>query len=117
MVPIAQVKIGLETYIQQEILSKTGGLPRWGVGALMGIVFKKSDSIIAQLRNNKFVKALGIIDEQGNVDVDLIYSELKKQAVKEDAVIDLNVMGAPLGTLKLTAADVDALHQAIRNAG
>jgi len=117
MVPITQVKAGLETYIQQEILTKTEGLPRWGVGAMLGIAFKKSESIIAQLRQNKFIQAMGLIDEQGNIDVDLIYNELKKQAVKTDATIDLKIMDVPLGTIKLTSADVDALYQAIRAAG
>ena len=115
MVPIAQVKAGLETFVQQEILDKTAGLPRWGVGAIMGIVFTKSENIITQLRNNRFIQALGIIDEKGNVDIDLIYGELKKQAVKEDAVIDLKIMDVPLGTIKLTLADVDALYKAICN--
>ena len=115
MVSIAQVKIGLETYIQQEILDKTEGLPRWGVGAIMGIIFKKSENIIAQLRTNRFVQALGIIDEQGNVDIDLIYSELKKQAAKGDATIDLKILDLPLGTIKLTLADVETLYKAICN--
>jgi len=117
MVPIAQIKAGLETYIQQEIITKTAGLPRWGVGAMMGIVFKKSENFIALLRNNRFIQAMGLIDEQGNVDIDLIYNEVKKQAVKEDATIDLKIMDVPLGTIKITSADVDALYQAIRAAG
>jgi hypothetical protein len=78
MIPIAQVKAGLETYIQQEILSKTSGLPRWGVGALLGIVFKKSDTLVESIRANKLVKALGLIDESGGVDVETIFGELKK---------------------------------------
>jgi len=117
MVPIAQVKNGLETYIQKEILTKTAGLPRWGVGAMIGIVFKKADNIIALLQKNRFIQAMGLIDEQGNIDIDLIYNELKKQAVKENAIIDLKIMDIPLGVITLTSADVDALYQSIRAAG
>jgi len=117
MIPIAQVKAGLEKYIEREILTKTTGLPRWGVGVMLGIVFKKSDNIIALLKQNRFIQAMGLIDEQGNVDVDLIYNELKKQAANEPATIDLKIMDIPLGVITITSADVDALYQAIRAAG
>jgi len=91
------------------------GLPAWGVGALSALASQKVESVAASITEHPAVKALGLSDGQ-NIDIDTLYKALHEQAKKSDAVIDLNILGLRIGTVKLTAADVDALYREIRNA-
>jgi hypothetical protein len=113
---MAQVKRGLENYLQSEIISKASGLPKWVVGTAIGIAMAKSERVADMLRGSKTLTALGVVDGQGNIDAELVFDELEKQAAGENAVINLDVLGVPLGGLTLGAADVRALRAAVRAA-
>jgi hypothetical protein len=45
------------------------------------------------LAKNPLVKSLGIVDKDGNVDVETIYAELQKQASKKPAKIPIPMIG------------------------
>jgi hypothetical protein len=55
---------------------------------------------------------LGIIDKDGNVDIETIYAELQNQASKTPAIIPIPM----IGEIRLTSEDVDSLYRYIMNA-
>jgi hypothetical protein len=117
MTSITQIKLGLENYVQSEILDKVKGtMPSWLIGAGLGIIFQKSDELVAYLKDNKILNALGIIDAKGDIDIELVFSELKKQASKSDATVNFNVLGLPFGVMTFKLADVEKLYLSIRAA-
>ena len=73
---------------------------------------KKSDSLLNDLTKNPLVKSLGIIDKDGNVDIETIYAELQKQASKTPAIIPIPM----IGEIRLTSEDVESLYRHILNA-
>lgn len=112
MVRINSVAKGLANYIDTEILPKMGGWQRWVVGSAAGIALKWADRLITALADHPLIKAMGIIDSEGLVDLDLIHEEFARQAAKGPAVIDITMNNE----LRLTAEDVEKIYRAIMSA-
>lgn len=113
MVHKSKVLYGIAGYIDDEIVAKlSGSWKAWVVGGLAGIAVSRADGLITQYANNPMVKALGLIDGE-NIDVDAIIAELRKQAQRGSATVDIPM----LGPITFTAADVDSLHRHIMQAG
>ena len=102
---------GISTFIDKEILTKLSGTSKMLMGIGAGVAIKRSENIYEVLKNNSIMKMLGIIDQQGNIDIDILYEELKKQVEKEEIMLDIPV----IGLLKLNAGDVDKLIYYIKN--
>lgn len=102
---------GISKYIDSEIVSKLPGWKKWVLGSGMGMMLSNSSNIYEQLKNNEFIKMLNIIDTNGNVNVDALYKELKKQAQKGSATIEFPMIGA----FMLNEQDVDKLYNFIIN--
>lgn len=110
MVTYNQVVNGMAKYIDQEIINKIQGLPRWGLGAVSGIALSKGTNIFNALKAHPIIKMLEVIDENDMIDIDTIYTEIRKQAEKGSATFD-----APMiGTITLTKDDVDKLYRLIK---
>lgn len=112
MVKVSAVSRGIVNFIDEEILPKMQGWQKWAFGTVAGVMAKKSDSLLNDLAKNPLVKSLGIIDKDGNVDIETIYAELQKQASKTPATIPIPM----IGEIRLTSEDVDSLYRYIKNA-
>lgn len=106
MVTLAQVQAGVEKYLETEILSKIPGWQKWVLGAAAARMLSRSGEIFNTLKNNPVVSAMGVIDEQDQIDIDAIYREFAAQAQRGAVTFDVPLVGA----LTLTAADVDKLY-------
>lgn len=104
-----KVMSGLSKFIDTEIVNKVPGWKKWLVGSAMGIMLSNSSSIFEQLNKNSFIKTLNLIDDLGNINVDELYKELKKQAQKSNATIELPM----IGSFVLNEQDVDKLYKFI----
>lgn len=111
MVTYEQVITGLSKFIDSEIISQLTGNSKILLGIGAGVALKKSDVLFNNLRNNNAIKMLGIIDEEGHIDIETLYTEAKKQAQKE--VIRLEI--PMVGTLKLNTEDIEKLYSYIKN--
>lgn len=109
MVPYTKVINGITRYIDEEIVNKLTGAQKWIIGTGAGIMLTKATDIFNALKNNVMIKNMGIINENDEVDVELIYKELKKQAQKGAVTIDIPMLGA----LTLNEQDVDKLYNKI----
>lgn len=101
---------GITTYIDKEIIDKINGWQKWVVGSGIGIAMSNSTNVFNELKNNQFIKMLGIINKDDKIDVDKIYKEFKKQAKKSAITFDVPL----IGTITLTEQDVDKLYEYIK---
>lgn len=110
MVTYNQVVNGMTKYIDQEIINKIQGWQRWALGAGAGIMMTKGTNIFNTLKANPIIKMLDVVDENDMIDIDTIYTELRKQAEKGSATFE-----APMiGTITLIKDDVDKLYHLIK---
>lgn len=118
MVNVGQIKRGLANFVDDEILTKIpgGSLKRTLVGTGIGLYLSNLDNVISGLSGNTFVAGLGVIDERGNIDIDRLAEEIKRNMPPEGIKIDLDIMGFHLGDMTLHASDVEALRAHIVNA-
>lgn len=82
------------------------GLSRWVFGALGTGIVLKLDKLAYNVRSNPVVSAMGIIDDNNMVDVDMLYQLIMPQAEKCPAEISL----PGVGTVRITADDVRNLY-------
>lgn len=109
MIAYSKVINGITKYIDDEIVNKLAGLQKWVVGAAAGIMLTKGTEIFNGLKTSPLIKSMGIINGNDEVDVELIYKELKKQAQKGAVTFDIPLLGA----LTLNEQDVDKLYNKI----
>lgn len=112
MVHKSRVMHGIAAYIDEEIVSKmAGSWKSWVIGSAAGIAVSRIDDVLNKLSGNPIVQALGLVDGE-NIDVETIYTELRKQAQKGTATVELPL----IGPITFSAADVDALYRHIKGA-
>lgn len=117
MVNIGQIKRGLASFVDAEILPAipAGTLKRTLIGAGVGLYLANLEKTLSGLSDNALVAALGIIDEAGNVDIDKLAEELKRNMAPEGLKINLDVMGFHLGDMTLHQSDIESLRVHIVN--
>ena len=118
MVNIDQVKRGLANFVDSEILNKIpgGSLKKTLIGTAVGLYLSNFEKLIAGISGNALIAGLGVIDEHGNIDIDRLAEEMKKNIPSEGIRIDLDIMGLHLGDMTLHASDVETLRMHIVNA-
>lgn len=118
MVTIGQIKKGLASFVDAEILPAipAGTLKRTLIGAGVGLYLANLEKALTGLSENALVAALGVVDEHGNVDIDKLAEELKKNMPSEGVKINLDVMGVHLGDMTLHQSDIDTLRHHITSA-
>lgn len=106
MVTIDKGKSGAAQWIDRELPPKMSGLSRWVFGALGAGIVLKLDKLADNVRSNPVVSAMGIIDDNNMVDVEMLYQLIMPQAEKCPAEISL----PGVGTVRITADDVRNLY-------
>lgn len=109
MVTLAQATAGIERYLDTEILAKIPGWQKWVLGAAASRMLSRSGEIFNTLKNNPVVSAMGIIDENDQIDIDAVYREFSAQAQRGVITFDVPFVGP----LTLGAGDVDQLYRYI----
>lgn len=109
MVHKSKVLNGIAAYIDDEIIPKmAGSWKAWVFGSAAGIAVSRADGIISEAANHPAIKALGLIEGE-NIDIDTIYTELRKQAQKGTATVDLPIFGP----ITFNVNDVESLYRHI----
>lgn len=111
MVSIDKIEQGVAAYLDAELMPQLqkNGVERVLVGTAASLMIHRAGAIVEGYKDNKLVKMLGVMDEEGNVDVDTLVGEVKKNIAKEGFVVDIPI----LGTLTFHKEDVDKLHKFI----
>lgn len=109
MVTVSQIQNGAAKYIDDEVLVSMPGWQRWVFGAGAGIAINNFPQIVEKWKNEEIVKMLGVIDKEGNVDINKIYQGVKRQAAKGPISFDIPGMGK----MTLNESDVDKIYKYI----
>lgn len=109
MVSIEQVKQGFARYIDAEFTNKMTGINRWLVGGIAGIAILRAENIYNHLKDMPFIKMLDVVDENGMIDIDIIYNAFLEQARRGEAVIDMPMVGQT----KFNEHDIEMLYRYI----
>ena len=110
MATLAQVKAGAAAYIEQEIIAKIDGWQKWVAGAAVSMALNRADGIFDVLKQNPAIKLLGVIDDSGNIDIEALYTEFKRQAQRGPISFDVPMVGR----LTLNESDVDKIYANIK---
>ena len=110
MVTYTQLINGLSRYIDNEIINKLTGNSKLLLGIGSGIALKKGENIYKLLQENSIIKMLDLIDKDGNIDIETIFEELRKQARKQSIEIDIPI----IGILKLNEEDITKLQTFVK---
>lgn len=111
MVAIDKVEQGVAAYLDSELMPQ---LPKSGfekvlAGTAISLVIRRSRNILEGYKNNKTIQMLKLMDENGNVDVDVLAEELKKNIPQEGVKVEVPLIGA----LTFRKEDVDKLYEYI----
>lgn len=111
MIPIKTIEKGVASYLDNELMSKlpATGLERVLIGTAISLGIRRSEQTILGLKDNKVIQTLGIMDTEGNVDVDVVAEELKKNIPNDGVKVDVPMIGG----LTFHKSDVDKLYQYI----
>lgn len=111
MVSIDKIEKGIAHYLDGELMPQfeSSGWEKVLVGTAASLMIRKSGAIIAGYKDHKWVKMLGIMDDKGNVDVEALATELKKNIPKEGFKVDIPI----IGVMTFHKNDVDKLHEYI----
>lgn len=111
MVTMKQIEQGVAAYLDTELMPQlpSTGLEKVLAGTAISLFIRRSGTILDGYKNNKTVQMLGIMDAEGNVDVDLLASELKKNIPDEGVKVEVPM----IGSMTFHKEDVNKLHEYI----
>lgn len=113
MVTLEQVEMGVTSYLDHELMPSLGNensLQKVLIGTGIGLLLKKNFSKIEEMSQQPFIAAMGIFDENGNIDLDTLKEEVKKNIPKETGLqIDIPMVG----TLTFRANDIEKVCEYI----
>ncbi len=111
MVTYNQVITGITTYIDTEILPQITGFKKLALGVGSGIALKKADNVYKMIKDNKIIHALDLMDNNGNINIELLKDELLEKMGEEKYPIDIPM----IGTLKINKNDINKIYDLILN--
>ena len=114
---IGQIQRGLVAFIDAEIAPKLSGVTRIMIAAGGGILASKLPVLLANPSVSGIAGTLQLVNADGEVDIETLYSEVKKAVQQTGSVtVDIPVpFSAPL-SMTFRDSDIDRLYQHIKQA-
>lgn len=112
MVSIDKIQRGLAKYLDAELFPKMQGKDRWIMTSAATLYLAKLPDIIKTFAENPAVKILGIISEDGNIDLDSLIASIRPAA--KQAPLQITIPFG--GTLSFSEADIDIITRYIAQA-
>lgn len=111
MVTIDKIEQGVAAYLDGELMPKlpSSGIEKVLAGTALSLAIRRSGKMLDGLKSNKMIQMLGVMDTEGNVDIDVLAQELKKNMPTEGVKVDVPV----IGVLTFHKEDVDRLYEYI----
>lgn len=110
MVNADHIKVGLGDYINQHMMPKLDSKRQFLLGMAYGLCVGRMDAVLAAVQQNATARALGIVAENGEIDLDALYNAAYAQMQKQGKLsFDIPLMG----TFAFNADDLRDLYNAI----
>lgn len=114
MVGLNQIQRGFTAYIDNEVSPKLSGLQRLMVSGGGGVLAARLPALLQAPSAKSMLGAVSLTDENGNVDIDVLYAEFKRALQQSGSItIDIPMPFQPPLTMKINDADLDNLYQYI----
>lgn len=110
MANAVQITNGIVKYIDAEILAKIEGWQKWVVGVGASLAVGRAADIYNTVASHPVVKMLGVVDEQGGMDIEVLHKEFAKQAQKGPITFSVPM----IGPMTLNSSDVEKLYHYIK---
>ena len=108
MATLAEVKTGVLSFLDREMIGKISGWKKLVIGAGINLAMDKSENVYNSLKDNVIIQSLELIKDD-EIDIETLYKYIYEEIQKEP----ISVKTALLGTITLTASDVEKLYQCI----
>lgn len=111
MVSIDKIERGMARFLDAEMLPTlpTEGFTRVVAGTAMAVLVRRIGGVIRGYSNNNVVRGLGVMDDGGNVDVEILRDALKANVPETGLKVTIPFGG----TMTFHKADVDSLYRYI----
>ena len=109
-VPLNRVLDGAVEFIEKNIMPGMNDWQEVVARMAIGRVYDNREAVQNFLVNTGYIRTFALIDDAGNVDIDRLASDLKRQ-VEMKGKIEVNLK--LFGKLKFDANDVDQLYRLI----
>lgn len=120
MFPLKSVKLGIADFLDEEFLPQFKGstMEQLLVGTALSILISKMDILVAKAKENPIVNTLGIIDDQNNIDLDLLNTELTKRIGESGVGFDIPMFDSSFKPIQKHITfykdDFDKLYECIK---
>lgn len=111
MVTIQKIEQGIAAYLDSELMPHFtgGGFEKVIAGTAMSLIVRRGGNILNHYKDNKTIRMLGLMDDNGNIDIDILAEEFKKNIPAEGMKVEIPI----IGTMTFHKDDVDKLHEYI----
>lgn len=97
-------------WIGEKVYPKMNDLQEFVARMFVGRVLENEEKIKETLASNGMLRTFGFIDDEGMVDVDVLFADIKREVERKGKLV-INIPW--IGKLTFTPEDVDELHNCI----
>lgn len=101
---------GLVRYIDENIYSAMNDWQKMIAADVVSRAMQRADKIAPIITENTFIRALGYVDSEGNVDVDGVLKKLKEY-ISQKGKLEIKIPLMPI--YRFTPEDIDVLRRTI----
>lgn len=112
MITIDQAMRGVAQYADNEIIPHLPTGKGIGAGIALALIMDGGKSRILALKDHPAVQMMGIMDADGNIDLDRLYNAARSRVDGKKIPWDIPV----IGELKFDVNDIDRLYKYIQEA-
>ena len=112
MVTIDQAMRGVAKFADNEIIPHLPTGKGIGAGIALALIMDGGKSRILALREHPVVQMMGVMDEEGNIDLDRLYNAARARVDGKKIPLPIPV----IGELRFDVNDVDKLYKYIQEA-
>lgn len=114
MVSVDKIERGFASFVDQDIAPNLSCSTVKGLAISVGaaVLSKRMGTALASLKGNDMLMALGMVDSQGNVDIDIVKEELMKKMTAEGIKLEVPM----IGELVFSREDIERLYRRIMEA-
>ena len=105
MVTVDRIQSGISRYLDEQLIPSLSGKSKWIVTGVATLAVQRLPAMISEWSKKPAVKILGVVDENGNVDINSIIESIRPAARSCPAVIDIPFVGS----MTITEQDLDMI--------